>query len=475
LRLRIALITFTILVVTSTLLDEPTAPQTFGETTEIVPSTIVSLYQSNLTEIKTYRWQGVDWIVYYGGNQQEVVNTIHSEGMKVLLYVTAYQQGPGWSHPKFSQNWTQFDGTNYIMPPYTDQWGGFYRLSPYSPYTDLVLLPSVEAAVRTGADGIFLDSLLLHPDADKGPYAMNAWSNQYSGLSFQDFRERSLHDSLKRIYNLIKGINPSAILTVNNNNIFAASDRLRYASSIEKWQDASDGFLLEIVGVDPYGDDFQIAANLLLQERNAFGVTKPLWLLYYSLKDKSFEYLAAKSIELNYGFWAYNKYILKPNLIIYNKIPAYYSIRSNATIKDFEFDRARRLINFTTSRSSTLTKACWVETVVPKAMPDGPPLVFVDEGPVAFDLHSNQTHYTMKFNASFSQSNSCSVSIGGANTIPEYSNHLVLLAATMVILTTSLKILKKRRSSSPYPVCEPATSRDELEATRRAVGHHSSL
>lgn len=444
-RSRTALITFTILVVTSSLLYGPTAPQTFGQTTGVVPSTIVALHRYNITEIKTYRWQGVDWIVYYGGNQLEVVNTIHSKGMKVLLYVTAYQQGARWNHPKFSQNWTQFDGTNYIMPPYTDQWGGFYRLSPCSPYTDLVLLPSVEAAVRTGADGVFLDSLLLHPDADKGPYAMIAWSNEYSGLSFQDFRERSLHDSLKRIYNLIKGINPSAILIVNNNNIFSASDRLRYASSIEKWQDASDGFLLEIVGIDPYGNDFQIAVNLLLQELNTFEVTKPMWLLYYSMKDECFEYLASKSIELNYGFWAYYRYVLKPNLIIYNRVPAYYSIRSNTTIKDFEFDRARRLINFTTSRSSALIKACWVETVAPKAIFDGPPLVFVDESAVPFDLYDNETHYTMRFNTIFSQSNSCNVSVGGANTIPEYSNHLVLLATTMTILTTSLKILKRKR------------------------------
>ena len=444
-RSQTALITFMILVMTSSVLYESTVTQTFGQTIEIVPSTIVSLYQSNLTKIKTYRWQSVDWIVYYGSDQQEVVNAIHSEGMKALLYVTAYQQAPGWSHPNFSQNWTQFDGTNYIMSPYTDQWGGFYRLSPYSPYTDLILLPSVESAVRTGADGVFLDALLLHPDADKGPYAMNAWSNQYSGSSFQDFRERSLHDVLMRVYSLIKGINPSAILIVNNNNIFSAPERVKYASSIEKWQDASDGFLLEIVGIDPYGNNFQIAVNLLLQERTIFGVTKPLWLLYYSLKDSCFEYLASKSTESGYGFWAYDKYILKPNRIIYNKVPAYCSIRSNATIANFEFDRARRLINFTTSRSSTLTKASWVETVVPKAILDGPPLVFVGEGPVAFDLHSNQTHYTMKFNVSFSESNSCNVSVGGGNTIPEYSNHAFLLAATVAILVISPKILKRRR------------------------------
>jgi len=271
---------------------------------------IASVFGFDRDKLQAYHRQGVRWVVSYGGYSPQLVSTVHNLGMGILFYVTALQESEsftyGGSPPP--DEWLQHDGTSYLKPSYTrTKYGyGFYSIAPYGGYIDSVLLPKIHTLLLgTGADGIFLDSLILRPNADQSSTAYNAWHNLYPALSWQEFRYRSTYDVCKKVYERVKSANPNAILMVSNNNIFTQSDRDKFASSIDRWQGFADGFVLELVGIDPYGSGYSTTLDLISNERINHGVTKPLWIIYDTLRSDAFQYLSAKSVTENFGHWLY--------------------------------------------------------------------------------------------------------------------------------------------------------------------------
>jgi hypothetical protein len=402
------------------------------------PTLVTATGSFNPQTLETFQWQGVEWVIFYGGFSTEAANRVHSLNMKAMVYVTALKE-PAGDYAYIDKRWAQYDGTKYIHP--ADMSIPEVWFSPYGPYVTEILLPRIRTVVQSDADGVFLDTLILYPNADKGQYAHDAWLQKYQYVfpfDSQAFRYQSLYDLLERVYNELKGVNPDAVLMVSNNNVFKPADREKFASSIDKWQNIADGFVLEYVGVDPdtydpsAGTPEQVFNNLFLPERTTYGVTKPMWLLYYTNMDNRFQYFMGLSKEQNFGYWTYDQYLLNSNLIIYDDKPLHFSILGNSTISNVKFDRARRLINFSVSGADG-TKGYTI-AVIPIALLDGNPIVTLrDQKITPPQLSQNSTHYIIRIDYHHSTQQ---VTIGGANTIPEFSSSLFILTATALLTAT---------------------------------------
>jgi len=430
-----------------------------GGTTSQAPSSLTPVLATPLPKfsretLQVYRWQGVDWVIFYFESSQEAVQYVHNLGMKVLVYVTALKE-PADTNLYPDKTWAQFDGVRYIHPadmPTPEIW-----FSPWGPYVDRVLLPKLRDVMRTGADGIFLDTLILYPGADQGPYARDAWNRRYSyyfTFTSQEFRFRSTLRALERVYETIRGERRDAVLMVSNNNIFKDADRVKFAASIEQWQVYTDGFVLEYLGVDADltdpsgGTPQQVIYNLLMRERTNYGVYRPIWLIYYTAIDGRFEYIMTKSRELNFGYWAYDQYLLQPNLITYGGKAFRFLIQSNSTISEFKFDRARRLLNFTLEGPDKSKGRFNLK--VPIALLDGRPVVVINEKEItSVRVGQNATHYDVE--ASYAHSK-LRASVGGVNTIPELSDKTRILTLALTVTVSILSLLRrgKRRQSSRH-------------------------
>jgi hypothetical protein len=103
-------------------------------------------------------------------------------------------------------------------------------------------------------------------------------------------------------------------------------------------------------------------------------------------------------------------------------------VNANASTSGLLFDANRRLINFTMSGTDGTVGSFVV--VIPKAVLDGTPVVFVDNRPVASTYTENNTHFLVRFNQSLSTH---TVTLGGSNTIPEFSKPFLVAVSSMFI------------------------------------------
>jgi len=108
-------------------------------------------------------------------------------------------------------------------------------------------------------------------------------------------------------------------------------------------------------------------------------------------------------------------------------------VDANASTSGLLFDANRRLINFTMSGTDGTVGSFVV--VIPKAVLDGTPVVFVDNRPVASTYTENNTHFLIRFDQALSTH---TVSLGGSNTIPEFSTPF-LVAVTSMFTTIALR------------------------------------
>jgi hypothetical protein len=314
-----------------------------GNRTNLVPALIAALpHGLDRTALEVFARHGVNYVVLYGQHNnvvddddspREAVAYAHSLGISILFYVTALQENQAWIPPlDFAPEWLQYNGSAYVTPETTIKVGDCYRFSPYGPYITNVLLPCIQAALENGADGIFLDTLLLHPECDKNP--LYGWLTTHPELSFEQFRHRAVRDVLEKIHNRMMEINPGAILIVNNNNIFSKEDRDKFASFLYEWQDVADGFLLEIVGMDPYGSELSAVTNLVLKERSEFGVKKPIWVLYNTVVDSRFKYLLDTAYSLEFGYWAFSEFLISSKLMAQNGTLYTHPSNTNVDVRD---------------------------------------------------------------------------------------------------------------------------------------------
>jgi hypothetical protein len=114
-------------------------------------------------------------------------------------------------------------------------------------------------------------------------------------------------------------------------------------------------------------------------------------------------------------------------------------VNANASSSGLLFDANRRLINFTMSGADGTVGSFVV--VIPKAVLDGTPVVFVDNQPVASTYTENNTHFLIRFNQGLSTH---TVSLGGSNTIPEFSTPFLVAVSSMFITVA----LRRRHKSS---------------------------
>jgi hypothetical protein len=445
---------------------------------DINQTLVTAIYEFNRQTLDVYQWQGVKWVIFYNGFSKEASDYVHSLGMKAMVYVSALKE-PGSSTNGIAmpdgttvipdQSWAQ-----YVYPPqyvsymYPDtSLAAELWFSPYGPYVDQVVIPKVQIYLSWGADGIFLDTVILYGDAngnkadDNPTYAHPVWMSQYPGMSYQDFRYQSLHDCAKKIYTALKTANPNAVLVISDNNVCVQPDWLetqlrdRFASAIDKWQDGADGFVLEYVGLmetnnptDPLYDA-QAIVNTLNREKSTYGVTKTMWPIGFTNRDDAFEYMESKSVELGFGYWAYDEYLLQPNLIIYNGQPFHIAVQSDSSISNFKFDRTRRLINFTVSGNEGSNG--FTIATIPTALLDGSPIIMLNNEVITpTQLNQNSTHYTVRVDYHYSVQQ---ITIGGANTIPEFQQGLQMpiLALTFLIAISIIRkrnMLTKRRYAS---------------------------
>jgi hypothetical protein len=419
-----------------------------SEQTNLVPALIAPLWHGfNRTEMDVFAWQGVDYVVWYGdfdNSSRDALAYAHSLGMHILFYVTALQEGI--SYVPSDDTWLQYNGTNYIKPPTFS----FSRLAPYGPYVNNILLPRVQDAMNEGADGVLLDAVLLHPGCDRNP--LYGWPAVHPELSFDQFRHKSTRDVVQSVFNKIKGANPNAILVVNNNNIFSQEDRNKYASFTEEWQDVSDGFLLEIVGTDPYDAAISTVTSLVSNERNQFGVTKPLWVLYQTTVDSRFKYLMDNAYAQNFGYWAYDQYLTSPGLLVYNRTPYRYDIQSSSNVKNVKFNVARNVLNFALEGPAGTPGT--TQLILPRPFLSGEPMVLLDNSVISSTYSLNATHYFVQFSYRHgsaepyyysSQSNTINVAVGDSSSIPEFSNTLLIL---FLVCALSIGVVKLRVRNS---------------------------
>lgn len=114
-------------------------------------------------------------------------------------------------------------------------------------------------------------------------------------------------------------------------------------------------------------------------------------------------------------------------------------VNANASNSGLLFDANRRLINFTMSGADGTVGSFVV--VIPKAVLDGTPVVFVDDRPVASTYMENNTHFLVRFDQALSTH---TVSLGGSNTIPEFSTPFLVAVSSMFIIVA----LRRRHKSS---------------------------
>jgi hypothetical protein len=138
--------------------------------------TLVSVYDPNIP-LQTFKNNGVEWVISYDFvPPSSLITGVHNLGMKLMVYVTAlkepgsYMSGipmPDGTTVTPAQSWAQ-----YVYPSgpylYPDSVGGELWFSPYGPYVDQVTIPRAKYYLGLGADGIFLDTLILYGDAIVG-------------------------------------------------------------------------------------------------------------------------------------------------------------------------------------------------------------------------------------------------------------------------------------------------------------------
>jgi hypothetical protein len=330
-------------------------PKEVSAQTELT-KTLITRYDSSIP-LDVYKAWGVGWLVFYVGfspglDLAHKISQVHSYGMKAVVYVTALKEpnrGPYWNGYEWvtpSQSWAQYVPATgrYLYPdPYANE----YWFSPYGPYLVEVTVKRVEWVLEQGADGVFLDTLILFgpPDytnpsssayhnpnycADLNPdYAKPVWESQYRSLSLQDFRYQSLVDAARRIYSALKAKNPNAVLIISDNNVCVQpSDgeritRDKFASAIDKWQSYADAFVLEYIGLieenwSPWLEEANAIINIWDRERIYYKVTKPMWQVAFTNRTDVFQYMWSKSLEKDVGYWTWEKFLasIEPPIIL---------------------------------------------------------------------------------------------------------------------------------------------------------------
>jgi len=116
---------------------------------------------------------------------------------------------------------------------------------------------------------------------------------------------------------------------------------------------------------------------------------------------------------------------------------ASYQVRlvTNSTLSGFIYDEARQLMNFTLSGPQGSTGYC--RAAFAKALISGTPVVFIDGREVTYAPWSaNETHYSVYFLYLHSAH---SVTIGGSNTIPEFSPSMPMAAIALAAAALALR------------------------------------
>ena len=437
----------------------------FGQPADLT-SVLVTKYSPSF-DLKVFQIRGVKWVIVYDTFvDSSMVAAAHSLGLKVMVYVTSLKEHASAKNGIFNgyttvypqQSWAQVANDSSKTVMYPDPLGGELWFSPYGPYPGNVTIPRIWKNLQLGADGIFLDTLILYGDAsgryaDNSTYANRVWKTSYPTLSYQEFRYQSLHDNAKRIYDSMHNLtspNPNAVLVISDNNVCVQSVateiqlRAKFASAIDRWQDGADGFVLEYVGFiennnpsNPIGEA-QAIINAWNREKLTYLVNKPMWLIGFTNRDDVFNYLESNSVSQGFGYWAYANYLLQPNLIIYQGQPYHFSIQTNSSVSSLKFDRTRRLINFSVTGADG-TRG-YTNAVVPTALLDGPPIIMLNNQQIAPSLlNQNTTHCIIRIDYHHSTQQ---VSIGGAYTIPEFP-HGLFLPISVAILLTALWIIRK--------------------------------
>ena len=465
---RRAALTITLAVLSLFAFSRSSSQNVCGASYSVNQALATSISQWNQQNLTTLQWQGVDWVISYDTIvNSSLVATAHSLGLKVMVYVTSLKEHASAKNGIFNvyktiypqQSWAQVANDSAKTPMYPDPLGGELWFSPYGPYPGNVTIPRIWKNLQLGADGIFLDTLILYGDAsgryaDNSTYAHHVWKTNYPALSYQEFRYQSLHDNAKRIYDSMHNAtspNPNAFLVISDNNVCVQPPatetqlRAKFASAIDRWQDGADGFVLEYVGFiennnpsNPIGEA-QAIINAWNREKSTYHVSKPMWLIGFTNRDDVFNYLESNSATQGFGYWAYANYLLQPNLIIYQGQPYHFSIQTNSSMFNLQFDRTRRLINFSVTGPDG-TRG-YVNAVVPITLLNGPPIIMLNNQQIAPSLlNQNTTHYIIRIDYHHSTQQ---VSIGGAYTIPEFPPSL-LLPIIAVILLTAMGIFRKR-------------------------------
>ena len=307
----------------------------FGQPADLT-SVLVTKYTST-SDLQVFQIRGVRWVIVYNTFvDSSMVATAHSLGLKVMVYVTALKEAASAKNGIFNgyttiypqQSWAQYENLTHTYM-YPDPISGELWFSPYSPYNDQVTIQRIKRNLELGADGIFLDTLILYGDpngryADDNPtYAHPVWVSQYPTLSYQEFRYQSLHDAAKKIYTALKIQNPNAVLIISDNNVCVQPPatetqlRAKFASAIDRWQDGADGFVLEYVGFiennnpsDPIGEA-QAIINVWSREKSTYHVSKPMWIIGFTNRDDVFNYLKSNSVTQGFGYWAYEQYLAR--------------------------------------------------------------------------------------------------------------------------------------------------------------------
>jgi hypothetical protein len=125
---------------------------------------------------------------------------------------------------------------------------------------------------------------------------------------------------------------------------------------------------------------------------------------------------------------------------------AYVQVSSNSTLTGFQFDAARRVLNFTAS--GPIGSVGFTSVIMDKGFIDGPPMVLIDNGKtslLSFFVTSNSTHYFIALTYPHSTH---LISIGGANTLPEFQADLPQVVIALITVLFCL-FLFQRRVSKP--------------------------
>jgi streptogramin lyase len=123
----------------------------------------------------------------------------------------------------------------------------------------------------------------------------------------------------------------------------------------------------------------------------------------------------------------------------------YVQVWSNSTISALQFDSSRRLLNFTaTGPSGTIGQT---KVVIAETLLDGSPTVIIDDGRtplLSLRVTSNSTDYTIDFTYPHSTH---AITVGGQNSIPEFTTSLPALAIPLLFITLGVRIRRKARVS----------------------------